>query len=73
MDEDESRRPNPTFIRWTSNREGNRIAVPTEIIDGPAGRFLANTIRPSGGPRKLVEEVPMEGGGNKENQAVAAS
>lgn len=73
MEEDESRRPNPTFIRWTSNRDGNRIAVPSDIINGPAGRVFANAIRSSGGPRKLIEEVPIEGEVNKENQAVAAS
>lgn len=73
MEEDESKRPKATFIRWTSNREGNHIAVPLEIMSGPAGRVFANATRPSGGPRKLIEEVGTETGGNKENQAVTAS
>lgn len=60
MGEDGIRRPNPIFIRWTSSRKGNQIAIPGEIMDGPAGRLFTNAVRPStglGGPRKMVEEV----------------
>lgn len=73
MEEDESKRPNPVFVRWTSNRQGNCIAVPTEMLHGPAGRVFVNAIRPSTGPRKLIEEVSTEEGVNKENKAVTAS
>ncbi|KAJ9133515.1 hypothetical protein NKR23_g10665 [Pleurostoma richardsiae] len=44
---------NPVFIRWISNKAGSRVAVPEEIIDGPAGRVFVNGL----GPRKFVEEV----------------
>lgn len=60
MGEDGIRKPNPIFIRWTSSREGNKIAIPGEILQGPAGRLFVNAARPTagvGGPRKMVEEV----------------
>lgn len=60
MGEDGIRRPNPIFIRWTSSREGNHIAIPGEIMEGPAGQLFVNAARhPAGlgGPRKMVEEV----------------
>ena len=28
---------NPVFIRWVSNKNGNLVAVPDEVMDGPAG------------------------------------
>lgn len=60
--EDDGPRANPIFIRWTSSREGSYIAVPNEMMEGPAGRLFANAVRPAagtgfGGPRKMVEEV----------------
>ncbi|ROV87562.1 hypothetical protein VSDG_09767 [Cytospora chrysosperma] len=64
QDADGFRRPNPVFIRWVSSKEGERIAVPGEMLDGPAGRLFAKTVRPSGtgptavaAPKKMVEEV----------------
>lgn len=42
-------RPNPIYVRWISNKEGNKICVPNEMIESPAGRLFA------GG--KMVEEV----------------
>ncbi|ETS79457.1 hypothetical protein PFICI_09310 [Pestalotiopsis fici W106-1] len=47
-------KPNPVFVRWVSNKDGNRVAVPDEIIAGPAGKvFIPGGLR-SG---KMVEEV----------------
>ncbi|KUI68051.1 Ino eighty subunit 2 [Cytospora mali] len=64
QDADGFKRPNPVFIHWVSRREGERIAIPGEILEGPAGRLFANSVRPSGagptglaGPKKMVEEV----------------
>lgn len=64
QDADGFRRPNPVFIRWVSSKEGERIAVPGEMLDGPAGRLFAKAVRPSGtgptavaAPKKMVEEV----------------
>lgn len=51
----DSRRANPIFIRWVSNKSGNRIAVPDEIIEGPSGTLFGDkTQQPS---RKPVVEV----------------
>ncbi|KUI62190.1 Ino eighty subunit 2 [Cytospora mali] len=64
QDADGFKRPNPVFIHWVSRREGERIAIPGEILEGPAGRLFANSVRPSGagptglaGPKKMVEEI----------------
>ncbi|KAI3393908.1 hypothetical protein diail_3511 [Diaporthe ilicicola] len=64
LGEGESRRPNPIFIRWVSSKDGERVSVPEEILEGPAGRLFVNGVRPAGagpaalsGPRKMVEEV----------------
>lgn len=60
--EDESKKPSAIFIRYTSTRDGSYVAVPQEIMEGPAGRLFSNPVRPApgsgfGGPRKMVEEV----------------
>ncbi|ROW17031.1 hypothetical protein VPNG_01250 [Cytospora leucostoma] len=64
QDADGFRRPNPVFIRWISSKEGERIAVPGEILEHPAGRLFAGGTRPNGAgptgltaPKKMVEEV----------------
>ena len=51
----ETQMPNPIFIRWVSSKEGSRIAITEEIMDGPAG----NIFKPNGGmaPGKMVQEV----------------
>ncbi|CZR52885.1 related to IES2 Protein that associates with the INO80 chromatin remodeling complex under low-salt conditions [Phialocephala subalpina] len=54
----EAQKPSPLFVRWISNKDGNRIAVPEEWLEGPAGSMFANSVGPSGGlGRKLIEEV----------------
>ncbi|KAM0515065.1 hypothetical protein ACHAPE_006388 [Trichoderma viride] len=51
-------KPDPVFIRWVSNKSGNRIAVPDEIVGGPSGTLFGNKIgQPSAAPPKLVTEV----------------
>lgn len=57
MGDDGFRNANPIFIRWTSTREGNAVSVPREMLEGPAGQLFTNPVRPSSGPRKMVEEV----------------
>ncbi|KAF3025679.1 hypothetical protein E8E14_013902 [Neopestalotiopsis sp. 37M] len=47
-------KPNPVFIRWLSNKDGNRVAVPDEIIAGPVGKVFIPGGLKSG---KMVEEV----------------
>ncbi len=47
-------KPNPVFVRWVSSQKGSIVAVPEEIIEGPAGRVFV----PGGlGSGKMVEEV----------------
>ncbi|KAK1242468.1 hypothetical protein MKX08_005280 [Trichoderma sp. CBMAI-0020] len=53
-----AQKADPVFIRWVSNKSGNRIAVPDEIVDGPSGTLFGNkTKQPPAGPPKLVTEV----------------
>ncbi|KAM7194092.1 PAPA-1-like conserved region domain containing protein [Rhypophila sp. PSN 637] len=54
---EESARADPMFIRWVSTKEGNRVAVPDEMLIGPVGRvFLGGGgTGLSGG--KMVQEV----------------
>lgn len=53
--DDEVLKPNPIFVRWVSNKAGSRIAVPDEMLEGPAGKVFV----PSRGLAlgKMVEEV----------------
>ena len=50
----EPSKPNPIYVRWTSNTDGNQIHVPTELIESPAGRLFAMGGLKSG---NMVEEV----------------
>lgn len=53
-----AQKPNPIFIRWVSNKSGNRIAVPDEIIEGPTGILFGDKTKQSSAvPAKLVTEV----------------
>lgn len=52
--DDDFNKPNPVFVRWVSSKEGNRVAVPGELLDGPAGKVFVPGRLQSG---KIVEEV----------------
>ncbi|KAI1404127.1 hypothetical protein F4819DRAFT_448788 [Hypoxylon fuscum] len=47
-------KPNPVFVRWISSKDGNRVAVPDEMLSGPAGRVFTQG---GLGRGKMVEEV----------------
>ncbi|KAI0162949.1 PAPA-1-like conserved region family protein [Pestalotiopsis sp. NC0098] len=47
-------KPNPVFVRWVSNKDGERVGVPDEIMAGPAGKVFVPGGLKSG---KMVEEV----------------
>lgn len=49
-------RADPLLVRWISTKEGSRVAVPDEILAGPAGRVFAGGAGKLGGG-KMVEEV----------------
>lgn len=51
---DSEDRPDSTVVRWVSNKSGIKVAVPEEIIAGPAGDVFTNGKRPI---PKVVEEV----------------
>jgi Ino eighty subunit 2 len=57
----EASKPNALFVRWVSNKEGNRIGVPEEWLEGPVGNAFqrgvkqANINTSMGG--KLIQEV----------------
>jgi Ino eighty subunit 2 len=50
----EAQKPNPVFVRWISTKEGNRVAVPEEMLAGPVGKVFIRGGLASG---KMVEEV----------------
>jgi Ino eighty subunit 2 len=54
----EGQRPNPLFVRWVSNKDGNRIGVPEEWVEGPVGAVFQGGVKQAGGMGgKLIEEV----------------
>lgn len=56
----EPQRADPMFVRWVSNKEGSRVAVPDELLIGPAGRVFGGPGPGVGvglGGGKMVEEV----------------
>ncbi|RQM04976.1 hypothetical protein DH86_00003725 [Scytalidium sp. 3C] len=54
----ELQKPDPLFVRWISNKDGNRIYVPEEWLDKPVGTLFQNTVpAKSGLGGKLIEEV----------------
>ncbi|KAL2880221.1 hypothetical protein SGCOL_004608 [Colletotrichum sp. CLE4] len=50
----ESSKPDVAFVRWVNSKKGSIIAVPEEIIGGPAGKVFVPGGLKSG---KMVEEV----------------
>lgn len=50
-------KPDPTVVRWVSNRDGCRLGVPEEWLGTPAGRMFGSGAAETHGVRKLVEEV----------------
>ncbi|KAL2265361.1 hypothetical protein VTJ83DRAFT_6461 [Remersonia thermophila] len=63
----EPQRPDPMYVRWVNNRNGSLVAVPEELLGGPAGNvFLPPNGSGTGtgavkvgrlGMGKMVEEV----------------
>jgi Ino eighty subunit 2 len=56
--EDEEGRPraNPHFSRWVNNKNGSRVAVPDEWLEGPIGDVFKLTKTASNGGA-MVQEV----------------
>jgi Ino eighty subunit 2 len=50
-------KPNPLFVRWVSNKDGNQIGVPEEWLDAPVGSIFQNSVKGPGMGGKLIEEV----------------
>ncbi|KAI1412416.1 hypothetical protein F5Y13DRAFT_200064 [Hypoxylon sp. FL1857] len=50
----EANKPNPVFVRWISSKDGSRVAVPDEMLSGPAGQVF---VQGGLGRGKMVEEV----------------
>lgn len=36
----EAQKPSPIFVRWVSNKDGFNVAVPDEMMAGPAGKVF---------------------------------
>jgi Ino eighty subunit 2 len=49
----EPQKPKAAFVRWVSNRDGSRIGVPEELVDGPVGAVFVGRMKSS----PLIEEV----------------
>lgn len=47
-------KPNPIFVRWISNKDGNRVSAPEEWMDSPVGAIFGEK---SLSGAKLIEEV----------------
>lgn len=52
----------PTMMRWVSNKDGIRLAIPETWMNGPIGKAYSKqeeteTMRNAGTKRKLVEEL----------------
>ena len=53
--EDEGANGNPAIIRWVNSKDGSRVGISRELVDGPAGNvFKYGTSLP---PGKMVQEV----------------
>lgn len=39
----DAQKPSPIFVRWVSNKNGLCVAVPDEMLVGPAGRVFRKT------------------------------
>ncbi|KAK1772909.1 PAPA-1-like conserved region-domain-containing protein [Phialemonium atrogriseum] len=53
--DNEGPKANPAFIRWVSTKDGIRVALPEEMLAGPAGRVFGGGHGLGG--EKMVEEV----------------
>jgi Ino eighty subunit 2 len=56
-EDSEGHKANPLFVRWVSNKDGNRIGVPEEWLEGPVGAIFQGGIKQAGMGGKLIEEV----------------
>ena len=59
-EEGEEERPDPLFVRWVQSREGSRLGVPIEWMEGPIGDVFSGggPAGGGGGPSSMmVEEV----------------
>ncbi|KAL1900903.1 hypothetical protein Sste5346_001964 [Sporothrix stenoceras] len=56
---DGSGRSAAVFIRWTSNKQGNRVGVKNEVLGGPVGALFGppSAANSRQAPPKMVEEV----------------
>ncbi|KAI3320591.1 hypothetical protein HD806DRAFT_224968 [Xylariaceae sp. AK1471] len=39
----DAQKPSPIFVRWVSNKDGIRVSVPDEMLNGPAGRVFVKS------------------------------
>lgn len=55
----EGQKANPLFVRWVSNKDGNRIGVPEEWMESPVGSLFQGGVKQDGAGmgRKLIQEV----------------
>jgi Ino eighty subunit 2 len=50
-------KPDETVIRWISNRDGCKVAIPAEMLEAPVGRPFGSFTGIGSSGRKLIEEV----------------
>lgn len=56
-DEEGNPRVNPVFTKWVQNRDGSRLGVPREWMEGTVGEIFRGNGGGGGGGRMMVEEV----------------
>ncbi|CAH0055431.1 unnamed protein product [Clonostachys solani] len=54
--QDDGPRANPVFVRWVSSKNGTRVSVPTEMLEGPVGKVF-QTEKDAVRVKRMVEEV----------------
>ncbi|BDD60922.1 hypothetical protein MPDQ_006954 [Monascus purpureus] len=57
QEQPEIEKPDPTMIRWISDRDGCKVGVPQEWLGTSAGRMFGSNTSGDNQTRKLVEEV----------------
>lgn len=55
----EEERPDPLWVRWVSGREGSRLGVPMEWMEGPIGDVFRGSggVGVGGGSGRMVEKI----------------
>jgi Ino eighty subunit 2 len=54
--QDSGPKASPVFVRWVSSKNGTRVSVPTEMLEGPVGKVF-RTEKDAVRAKRMVDEV----------------